>query len=266
MSSLKVETSKGGAWFSSEGRIAWLSLDDLTSPRDALKYLREKGIECELSLVKKVLKDLKLRIPKAEPKVKREMSPVDPTEVRELKTIVASDIKAALATWFEDKLLGVEGNFHKHMEEYVTDIALDTFPRILWRSRRMVRCVKHYIKREVKKLSPSEVLKLAREIMFEDADLATRLGDFSWDLAERILTELRGEGTVFKFEAMTKKFDEFARRVLEEVRESGEVGITAFQIAQRLGVERSRVSMALYVLKKLGVVENFRRNLWKAKG
>jgi len=60
-----------------------------------------------------------------------------------------------------------------------------------------------------------------------------------------------------------EKFDEFARRVLEEVRESGEVGITAFQIAQRLSVERSRVSMALYALKKLGVVENFHRNIWK---
>jgi len=79
----------------------------------------------------------------------------------------------------------------------------------------------------------------------------------------QVLHEVQVLGWIMK---RAEKFDEFARRVLEEVRESGEVGITAFQIAQKLGVERSRVSMALYVLKKLGVVENFHRNIWKAKG
>jgi len=56
--------------------------------------------------------------------------------------------------------------------------------------------VKHYIEREVKKLSPSEILKLADEVLYKDGVLFNRLQNFSWDLADRILSELRRRVTL----------------------------------------------------------------------
>jgi len=194
MNSLKVEASRGGAWFSSGGRVAWLSLDDLTSPRDALEHLREKGIECELSLVEKVLKDLEPRTPRVKPEKRKAL--VDPAEVEELKEVVTIGIKGALAGWFESKLLGSEEDFHKYVEEYTTDLVSDACPHIFWKSRGVERCVKHYIEREVKKLSPSEILKLADEVLYKDGVLFNRLQNFSWDLADRILSELRRRVTL----------------------------------------------------------------------
>jgi predicted transcriptional regulator len=49
---------------------------------------------------------------------------------------------------------------------------------------------------------------------------------------------------------------------LETVVEAGEIGITAQQVARKLGEKRETVSHYLWVLKKAGKITNVNRNLW----
>ena len=51
-------------------------------------------------------------------------------------------------------------------------------------------------------------------------------------------------------------------RILEVVVEAGDIGITAQQVAHKLGKKRATVSHYLWVLKKAGKITNVNRNLW----
>ena len=50
--------------------------------------------------------------------------------------------------------------------------------------------------------------------------------------------------------------------ILQLVNEAGKIGVTAQQVAYKLGKKRETVSHYLWVLKKAGKITNINRNLW----
>jgi predicted HTH transcriptional regulator len=51
-------------------------------------------------------------------------------------------------------------------------------------------------------------------------------------------------------------------KILKTIKEAGSTGITARQIAMKLGKKREHVSHYLWILKKTGKIVNVSRNLW----
>jgi hypothetical protein len=51
-------------------------------------------------------------------------------------------------------------------------------------------------------------------------------------------------------------------KMLKKIEEAGSTGITARQIAMKLGKNRELVSHYLWILKKTGKIANICRNLW----
>lgn len=51
-------------------------------------------------------------------------------------------------------------------------------------------------------------------------------------------------------------------RILKIIEDAESVGVTARQIAIRLGKKREHISHYLWILKKTGKVTNINRNLW----
>lgn len=58
---------------------------------------------------------------------------------------------------------------------------------------------------------------------------------------------------------MTKLEEE----ILEIIKEAGDIGVTARQIALRLNQKRENISHYLWILKKTGKITNKNRILWK---